>query len=67
MFPPELRGTLFAAALFALALAPAALFLRKTSRDDFALSGKIRIGPASSVFAAATEPTGTGEALCSLV
>jgi hypothetical protein len=31
------------------------------------LSGKIRIGPASSVFAAATEPTGTGEALCSLV
>ena len=53
---------LLAAALVAPALALEALFRKKISREDFAFSGKIRIGPASAVFAAATEPAGTGEA-----
>jgi len=67
MFPVALRGTppvsLLAAAVFAPAFAPAALVLTKTSREDFAFSGKIRSGPASAVFAAAAELSGTGEAL----
>jgi hypothetical protein len=67
MFPVAPRGTppvsLLPAAVLGPAFVPAALFLMKTSREDFAFSGKIRSGPASAVFAAATEPSGTGEAL----
>ena len=66
MFPVALRGTppvsLLPAAVFGPAFAPAASFFMKISREDFAFGGKIRSGPASAVFAAAAELSGTGEA-----